>query len=83
LGMRKGDQKHYVMEGGLNRWMETIMRPVPPPSTAPKSAFAEYDKCKAASLYFGGGSMDISTDIERKELPMQRRQKERAVVGGC
>jgi len=83
LCLRKGFQKNYVMEGGLNRWMETIMRPVPPPATAPKIAFEEYDKCKAASLYFGGGSMDINTDIERKELPMQRRKKERAVVGGC
>lgn len=83
LCLRKGYQKNYVMEGGINRWMETIMRPVPPSPTAPKIAFEEYDKCKAASLYFGGGSMDINTNIERKELPMQRRKKERAVVGGC
>lgn len=83
LCLRKGYTKNYVMNGGLNHWMETVMRPVPPASTASKSAFDEYDKCKAASLYFGGGSMDISTDVERKELPMQRRKKERAVAGGC
>jgi rhodanese-related sulfurtransferase len=83
LCLRKGYRKNYVMNGGLNHWMETVMRPVPPPSTASKSAFEEYDKCKAASLYFGGGSMDISTEVERKELPMQRRKKERTVAGGC
>ena len=83
LCLRKGYQNNYIMEGGLNRWMETVMRPFSPPATAPKSAFEEYDKCKAASLYFGGGSIDISTDVERKELPVQRRKKERTVAGGC
>lgn len=83
LCLRKGYAKNYVMEGGLNRWMNDVMRPTLPSETASHSAFEEYNRCKAASLYFGGGNIDVTTNVERKSLPVQRRKKERKVAGGC
>lgn len=83
LCLRKGCTKNYVMEGGLNNWMQTIMRPQPPAATASNRELEEYNRCKAASLYFGGGNIDVSSDVERKSLPVQRRKKERTVAGGC
>ncbi|MCF8231483.1 MAG: rhodanese-like domain-containing protein [Bacteroidales bacterium] len=83
LCRRKGYENNYVMQGGLNQWVENILRPTPPPATASKAAFEEYNRCKAASLYFGGGSMDISTEVRKEELPVKRKKKERKVAGGC
>lgn len=83
LCKRKGFNNNYVMQGGLNRWVETILRPTPPAETASRKAHEQYVKCRAASYYFGGGSMEVKTDVDKKPLPVIRKNKKRKVEGGC
>jgi len=74
----------YVLKGGLNRWVETILRPVPPDIFAPETAFEQYNFRKGASLYFGGGNQEMqSTTPIKKVVTVQRRKKKTAVSGGC
>lgn len=83
LCKRKGYKNNYVMHGGMNRWVESILRPTPPAETASRQAHEQYVKCKAASYYFGGGSMDVKTDVDKKPLPVIRKNKKRKIEGGC
>ncbi len=79
---RTGIKNIAIMKGGINRWVETILQPKPPPSTAPGEAFALYQFRKGASIYFGGG-MDITTEITGEPLPLVRKKKKTVVSGGC
>lgn len=79
---RKGIENITVMKGGMNRWVETILQPEAPPSTAPSEAFALYQFRVGASLYFGGGK-EISTEITSEPLPLVRKKKKRVTEGGC
>lgn len=45
----------FVLEGGLNYWVETIMNPQKPASTAPNEELARYDFRQAAGSALGGG----------------------------
>ena len=55
LCTRLGIKDLFVMKGGLNNWVETILKPEPPALTAPGEGFALYDFRKGASMHFGGG----------------------------
>ena len=55
LCTRLGIKDLFVMKGGLNNWVETILKPEPPAQTAPSEEFALYDFRKGASMHFGGG----------------------------
>jgi rhodanese-related sulfurtransferase len=50
-----GYQNNYVLQGGLNYWMETVMNPLKPADIAPNDEIARYDFRKAASAALGGG----------------------------
>lgn len=59
---RLGYENLYVMKGGLNLWVETILRPIKPADYAPPHDFDIYNFRLAASNYFGGGiSLDNSS----------------------
>jgi sulfur-carrier protein adenylyltransferase/sulfurtransferase len=75
----------YIMKGGLNNWVETILRPVSPPSTAPEEAFALYQKRKAASQFFGGGqaSVPVSADSPKPAPVVSGKKKKGGAQGGC
>lgn len=45
----------FVLEGGLNYWVETIMNPTKPASTAPNEELARYNFRQAAGSALGGG----------------------------
>jgi len=45
----------YVMKGGLNEWISTIILPKHPGETVADSELALYNTRKAASFYFTGG----------------------------
>jgi hypothetical protein len=55
-----GYQNNYVLQGGLNYWVETILNPVKPGNTASNDEIARFDFRKAASHALGGGG-DLST----------------------
>ena len=81
---RKGYKNNYVMRGGLNEWVEKIMRP------KQEGQFdvvndAVYQFRKGAQAYFGGGSsvaatVDASAPKAKKKVV---KRKKKAVSGGC
>jgi rhodanese-related sulfurtransferase len=82
-----GYENNYVLIGGLNYWVETILNPTPPSSTDPDDEFAKYDFRKAASFALGGGG-DLSPDstgqnTKTKKPTIIKRKKKKKVEGGC
>jgi sulfur-carrier protein adenylyltransferase/sulfurtransferase len=88
LTRRLGYKNNYILNGGLNLWMETIMRPEKPKMTAGKDEFALYEFRKAASSYLGGGSNSSSTSsaetksTDTKTAPVKKSKKSGS-SGGC
>ena len=84
LTKRMGYQQVFIMRGGLNQWVETILRPVEPKPEDPASAFSTYQFRKGASQYFGGGSTDVgSSTSTTKRKPIIRSKKKKSIAGGC
>lgn len=71
----------YVLTGGLNRWINTIIKPQIPPETASSEEFDLYDFRKGASLYFTGSK--IETADVKAEIKVVRKKKSNAAEGGC
>ncbi len=81
--LRRMDFKNnYVMKGGLNRWMSTIIHPEEPPETAPESAFEQYDFRKAARMYFTGAKVSTGPTSKMKVV-FKKRKKAAVAAGGC
>jgi rhodanese-related sulfurtransferase len=82
IAKRLGYNNVYVLKGGLNCWIKTIIQPTPPSETEPITAFELYEFRKGASMYFTGA--DISVDDDSKQtLNVSRRKKETVAEGGC
>jgi rhodanese-related sulfurtransferase len=81
---RLGYNNNYILQGGLNRWVETILRPKRPSETAVNTEFELYNFRRAASSYFGGGSVSVASTLGDKPnaVPIKRKKKE-AAGGGC
>ncbi len=83
LSKRRNLSNIYVLEGGVNRWVETILNPVKPASTAPQEEFDLYSFRVAASQYFGN-SAEETVESEAPKKPMiQVSRKKKAAQGGC
>ncbi len=82
LTKRLGYSSTYVMKGGINCWMQTIIDPQQPDETAAATEFETWSFRKGAQLYFtGAGSDDAgSTQVE---VQVQRREKTNVASGGC
>jgi len=66
---RQKDFKNlYVMQGGLNKWFDDIMRPKSPQETDADEAFALYRFRQGASVYFGmpAPSVEYTEPIKQK-----------------
>lgn len=83
IAQRLGYDNTYVMKGGLNAWIEDIIRPTPPPVTASNEAFDQYKFRLGASLYFGGSNTEVRTEIDAEPVIIQRKIKKTVVEGGC
>jgi rhodanese-related sulfurtransferase len=73
----------YVMKGGLNCWIETIIQPAPPPETASLDAFDLYDFRKGASIYFTGKTITAPKSDNKSKVIVRRKKKTKATAGGC
>ncbi|MBN2758438.1 MAG: rhodanese-like domain-containing protein [Bacteroidales bacterium] len=87
LTKRLNYPNNYVMKGGLNEWVETILKPKQPEASASQSALNQYDFRIAASTYFGGGS-NISADSSDKSntknnTTSAKKKKKKSADGGC
>ncbi len=80
-----GYRNNFVMMGGLNYWVETILNPSPPSSTSPNDEFAKYDFRKAAggALGGGGGILQKSETKTKVRKPIIKRGKKKMIQGGC
>lgn len=81
-----GYHNNFVLQGGLNFWVETILNPQKPAATSPDDEFARYDFRKAASGALGGGTITQSEQqtTAPAAIPRPRPQQQRqAVQGGC
>ena len=79
-------ENNYVMKGGLNLWVETIMRPKKPKTEASQTEFDLYEKRKAAAMFFGGGSVSIEKEDQEEAPPTVVNTKKKEVAeeeGGC
>jgi len=81
IARRMGYNSLYIMEGGLNSWIDFIISPQKPDESEPLSAFEDYEFHKGASIYFTGSQLKSSD----KKAPVKviRRKKSTAVAGGC
>jgi rhodanese-related sulfurtransferase len=80
-----GYENNYVLQGGLNYWVETILNPETPKTTEPNDEIAKYDFRKGASQYFGGAavSAESSSSTVTKKPVIKRKTKKKAPEGGC
>ncbi len=77
---------NYLMKGGLNRWVETIMRPKKPLNSESVDNWKQYTFRKAASMYFGGGStVSSSSSDSNTAAPVvkKKKKKKKSEEGGC
>ncbi len=82
IAKRLGYKNIYVMKGGLNCWITTIIQPVEPAETSPITEFELYKFRLGASAYFTGAEIPEESG-EKKKLNVTRRKKETVVEGGC
>lgn len=78
---RLGFNATYVMKGGLNQWIETIIQPTEPGEEASHEAIDAYQFRKGASLYFTGAKVEASTN--KKQVNIRRSKKTSVASGGC
>ena len=79
---RLGFNNTFVMKGGLNHWMETIIEPPVPDQTEPATAFDTYAFRQGARMYFTGGKAEIS-EPSKINVQVRKRKKTNVVAGGC
>jgi len=77
LVKRLNFSNNYVMKGGLNKWVETIMRPKRPLSSAEDNEWIRYEFRKGAGIYFGGGSTLSADDTKgsKKKTPIKKEKE--------
>lgn len=82
LAKRLGYKSIYVMKGGVNNWMETIINPAEPSGDEPYSAIETYTFRKGASQFFTGAKTE-SSESSKVEVKVEKRAKSNAAKGGC
>ena len=82
LTKRLGFKSTYVMTGGLNLWMETIIKPQKPSEDEPFVAMETYEFRKGAQLYFTGAKAETQ-DVSKVKVDVVRKKKTSVAAGGC
>lgn len=82
LTKRLGFGSTYVLKGGINCWMQTIIDPQRPDETAAAAEFENYSFRKGAQMYFTGAASEDQGG-NKVEIQVQRRQKSNVAAGGC
>ncbi len=77
-------KNNYVMKGGLNKWIETVIRPPRPSQTASQNEINLYRFRKAASMFFGGGKVSASASENNAPVPViKKKSGAKEEEGGC
>jgi rhodanese-related sulfurtransferase len=86
ITMQLGYKNNYVLQGGLNYWVETIMNPEKPAITSPNEEIARYDFRKGAGMALGGGNSVSLSDSEQTAPALPKitpRPQKKRTQGGC
>ena len=92
LSRRIGCRNNYIMQGGLNRWTETILSPPKPESTASAEEIELYQFRKAICQYFIGGSKELTPEkyevirqpaAVKKKIEVKPKKKKVEEEEGC
>lgn len=85
-----GFKNNYVLMGGLNYWVESIINPNKPNASSPNEELARYNFRLAAGKALGAGKVeDISTENSSDKnaltpsIPKIEKKKKKPVAGGC
>ncbi len=80
-----GYENNYVLQGGLNYWVETILNPDKPVVYSSDDEAAKYDFRKGAGQVFGGPmpSSDPADDQDSNKPKIIRKKKKKTPEGGC
>ncbi len=87
---RVGFINNRYLDGGLNRWVETIMKPMPPKETDVIDDIEVYEFRKVASSYFGKAKAEVSSADAPTQAPAApaaapapAKKKKAEGGGGC
>jgi len=86
IARQLGYKNNYVLQGGLNYWVETILNPEKPSETSPNEEFAKYDFRKGAGSALGGGAIAPAENNASSSAPLpviSKKKKKKGVQGGC
>lgn len=91
LTRQLGYKNNFVLMGGLNFWVETIMNPQMPGSASSDEEMAKYNYQKAAGRALGADPGSITADSTsaasttpaKTNLPKTEKKKKKSVSGGC
>lgn len=83
IAKRMGFSSLYVIKGGLNCWIKTIIQPEKPSETAAKETFEKYKFRKGASMYFTGAEITVADDTPQSSVTVSRKKKSSVAEGGC
>ena len=72
----------YVLKGGLNCWIETIIQPKAPEETASQTDQELYQFRKGASMYFTGAEI-AAPEEGAQAVSVKRKKKTTVAEGGC
>jgi hypothetical protein len=86
LTVQLGYKNNYVLQGGVNYWVETIVNPSPPPSTSPDEEIAKYNFRQGAGMKLGGEAEADQTvdETSAPSLPqIAPKTVKKRTQGGC
>jgi rhodanese-related sulfurtransferase len=90
LTRQLGMENVYVMQGGINYWIETVINPVAPPVGSADDEIARYDFRKGAGMQLGGAAPAVATQApggtagKAPKAPAPgAKKKKKGVSGGC
>lgn len=82
-----GYKNNYVLQGGVNYWAETIMKPEKPAEGSPNEELAKYNFRMGASQALVGGLDAAPTSpgskITAPKPVIQKTKKKKGAAGGC
>ncbi len=80
-----GFHNNYVLQGGLNYWVETIVNPEKPGESSPNEEIAKYNFRQGAGMALGGEAVTTAptSTTSTSKPPIKKRKKKKTVQGGC
>jgi len=73
----------YVMQGGLNTWFETIIKPQKPSEEASPEEFDLYEFRKGANAFFVGTNVSESNVAAPEVIKVEIKENKQQTGGGC